>query len=59
MISSGTDLAVRHMGFLLPGGVLRHASSQYGRVMDVDFCQYALARAADKNNLGVMLVEIK
>lgn len=55
----GTDLAVRHMGFLLPGGVLRHASSQYGRVMDVDFYQYALARAADKNNLGVMLVEIK
>lgn len=55
----GTDLAVRHMGFLLPGGVLRHASSQYGRVMDVDFYQYARARAENKNNLGIMLVEIK
>ena len=55
----GTDLAVRHMGFLLSGGVLRHASSQYGRVMDVDFYQYARARAENKNNLGIMLVEIK
>lgn len=55
----GTDLAVRHIGFLLPGGVLRHASSQYGRVMDVDFYQYARARAENKNNLGIMLVEIK
>ncbi len=55
----GTDLAVRHMGFLLPGGVLRHASSQYGRVLDVDFYEYAMQRAKNKNNIGIMLVKIK
>ena len=55
----GTDLAVVHVGFLLPNGVLRHASSQYGRVMDVDFYEYAAARAENKNNIGVTLVEIK
>ena len=55
----GTDLAVVHVGFLLPNGVLRHASSQYGRVMDVDFYEYAATRAKNKNNIGVTLVEIK
>ena len=55
----GTDLAVVHVGFLLPNGVLRHASSQYGRVMDVDFYEYVAARAKNKNNIGVTLVEIK
>lgn len=55
----GTDLAVRHMGFLLPGGVLRHASSQHGRVLDVDFYEYAMQRAKNKNNIGIMLVKIK
>lgn len=55
----GTDLAVRHMGFLLPNGMLRHASSQYGRVMDTDFYEYATSRAQDNNNIGVMLVKIK
>ena len=55
----GTDLGVVHMGFLLPGGVLRHASSQYGRVMDVDFAEYAAQRAKDKNNIGIMVVRIK
>ena len=55
----GTDLGVAHMGFLLPGGVLRHASSQYGCVMDVDFVEYAAQRAKDKNNIGIMVVRIK
>lgn len=55
----GTDLAVVHVGFLLPNGVLRHASSQYGRVMDVDFYEYIAARAENKDNIGVTLVEIK
>lgn len=55
----GTDLAVVHVGFLLPNGVLRHASSQYGRVMDVDFYEYAAVRAENKDNIGVTLVEIK
>lgn len=56
----GTDLAVSHMGFLMPGGrVLRHASSEYGRVIDVNFREYLTARAKNKNNIGIMLVEIK
>ena len=53
----GTDLAVSHMGFLLPGGILRHASSQYGRVMDVNFQEYM--REHVKNNLGISILEIK
>lgn len=55
----GTDLAVGHMGFLLPDGVLRHASSQYGCVMDTDFYEYASKRMENKNNIGIMLVKIK
>ena len=55
----GTDIAVRHMGFLLPNGMLRHASSQAGCVVDVDFDEYVQMRSADKNNIGIMLVEIK
>lgn len=55
----GTDIAVVHMGFLLPDGTLRHASSQYGRVMDTDFYEYAMKRAKNKDNLGIMLVSIK
>lgn len=55
----GTDLAVVHMGFLLPGGVLRHASSAAGRVVDVDFYEYISQRQTDKNNLGITLLEIK
>lgn len=55
----GTDLAVVHMGFLLPNGILRHASSQYGRVMDVDFYEYVVTRAKNKNNIGITLVKIK
>lgn len=55
----GTDLAVVHMGFLLPGNILRHASKQYGRVMDVDFESYINKRKQNKHNLGITLVETK
>lgn len=55
----GTDIAVVHMGFLLPDGTLRHASSAAGRVVDVNFAEYVHARMQNKNNLGITLVEIK
>lgn len=55
----GTDLAVRHMGFLLPDGRLRHASRRAKRVVDTDFEKYINANMENKNNLGIILVEIK
>ena len=55
----GTDLAVRHMGFLMPDGRLRHASTQYGRVVDVNFIEYVHQMMENKNNLGIILLEIK
>lgn len=55
----GTDLIVSHVGFLLPNGKLRHASSQYERVVDVDFQTYITERAKNKNNIGIALLEIK
>lgn len=55
----GTDLAVVHMGFLLPGNILRHASRDYGRVMDVDFETYVNKRKQNKHNLGIALLKIK
>ena len=55
----GTDLAVRHMGFLLPDGRLRHASRVRGRVVDVDFNKYINQIMENKNNLGIMILEIK
>lgn len=55
----GTDLAVRHMGFLMPNGVLRHASKKLGHVVDVKFSEYAKQIMENKNNLGIMLLEIK
>lgn len=55
----GTDLAVVHMGLLLPNGMLRHASSTQGRVVDVDMDEYIDNRTQDKTNLGITLVEIK
>lgn len=55
----GSDLVVSHMGFLLPNGVLRHASSQSGRVIDVDFKDYIDKQAKNKHNLGLALLEIK
>lgn len=55
----GTDLAVRHMGFLLPDGVLRHASRKQKRVVDTDFNNYVNRMLENKNNLGIMLLEFK
>ncbi len=55
----GTDLAVVHMGFLMPNGVLRHASSAQGRVVDVNFNEYITQRKQNKNNIGIALVKIK
>ena len=55
----GTDVSVAHLGFLLPNGMLRHASSQHGRVLDVNFKEYVNERMKNKNNLGIALLEIK
>ena len=55
----GTDLAVVHMGFLLPGNILRHASRKYGRVMDVNFEEYINKHKKNKHNLGIALLKIK
>ena len=57
--SLGTDLAVMHMGFLLPDGTLRHASSEQGRVVDTNFYEYVANRQKSPHNLGIMLLEIK
>ncbi|MBD5389138.1 DUF1460 domain-containing protein [bacterium] len=54
----GTDLAVTHMGFLMPDGMLRHASSRAGCVRDENFDDYVAARQNSRHNLGVMLLEI-
>ena len=57
--SIGTDLAVTHMGLLLPGGTtLRHASSAAGHVVDADFVKYA-SRRQGLGEMGVALIEIK
>ena len=55
----GTDLAVRHMGFLLPNGRFRHASYKQKCVVDTDFDEYINRTLENKNNLGIMLLEIK
>ena len=55
----GTDLAVHHMGFLLPNGVLRHASISAKKVVDVNFNEYVAKRKKIPNNIGVVLLEIK
>ena len=55
----GTDLAVRHIGFLLPDGTLRHASRTKKSVVDTDFYKYINRIMDNKNNLGIMLLEIK
>lgn len=52
----GTDLAVVHMGILLPNNMLRHASSEYGCVMDADFTDYVAQRKKSGNNLGIVLL---
>ena len=55
----GTDLAVVHMGFLLPGGVLRHASQIEGRIVDTNFYEYAKLRQSRPNDTGITLLEIR
>lgn len=55
----GTDLAVVHMGLLLPNGILRHASSAQKQVVDVDFYEYITQQKQNKNNIGITLVKIK
>lgn len=55
----GTDLAVVHMGFWLPNGILRHASSELGAVVDVDMADYVARLMKNKQNLGIVVVEIK
>lgn len=55
----GTDLAISHMGFLLPNGILRHASRDFGRVVDVNFKEYIAIRAKNKNDIGITLLRIK
>ena len=55
----GTDLAIVHMGLWLPNGMLRHASSEHGKVIDVDVKQYMKQRQKNKHNLGIVLVDIK
>lgn len=55
----GTDLAVFHMGLLMPGGILRHASSDKKQVIDVKFTDYVSQRMQDKTNQGIVLVKIK
>lgn len=54
----GTDLAVVHMGFLMPNSMLRHASSTAGRVVDAPVSEYIADRRQNKNNLGITLLEI-
>jgi hypothetical protein len=55
----GTDLTVIHVGFLLPNGMLRHASQYKRKVVDVDFYDYIQRRMKHKKNLGIALVKIK
>ena len=55
----GTDLAISHMGFLLPNGILRHASSAQKKVVDINFIDYVNTRKSNKTNLGIALYKIK
>ena len=54
-----TDLAVIHMGFLLPNNILRHASRRQGCVTDTDFYEYISKIKKNKHNIGISLVKIK
>ena len=55
----GTDLAIRHMGFLMPDGRLRHASRFQKHVVDTNFLEHINTMVENKNNLGIILLEIK
>lgn len=55
----GTELAVTHMGLLLPGGqTLRHASSAAGHVVDAEFMKYS-SRRRQMGEMGVAFIAIK
>lgn len=56
---TGTDLTVTHIGFLLPNGILRHASRTQRQVVDTDFYEYIIKRKQNKNNIGIILLKIK
>lgn len=55
----GTDLAITHMGFLLPDNTLRHASRKQNAVVDTDFSKYISKRKEKSHNIGIMLLKIK
>lgn len=55
----GTGLSVVHMGFLLPDGMLRHASKTDSCVTDTDFNEYIQKHKKYKKHIGFALVEIK
>lgn len=55
----GTDLAIVHMGFVLPNDVLRHASSSRREVVDVAWTEYIESKKQNKDNLGIVLVDIR
>ena len=47
------------MGFLLPNGVLRHASRRAGAVIETPFREYVQRMMESEKNLGIMILEIK
>ena len=55
----GSGLSVAHMGFLLPNGMLRHASKTDMCVTDVDFNEYIQKNKKYKRHIGFALVKIK
>ena len=55
----GSGLSVVHMGFLLPNGMLRHASKTDMCVTDVDFNEYIQKHKKYKKHIGFVLVKIK
>ncbi len=55
----GSGLSVAHMGFLLPNGMLRHASKTDMCVTDVDFNEYIQKHKKYKKHIGFALVKIK
>lgn len=57
--NAGSDLTIIHMGFVLPGDILRHASTDYGIVMDADLNKYLEKMKRNKHHIGIALVKIK
>ena len=57
--NAGSDLTIIHMGFVLPGDILRHAANDYGIVMDADLNKYLEKMKRNKHHIGIALVKIK